>query len=196
MNITKIIREELLCKVLKDQYQERFNLWVNQTALVVAAEKLKKDGGLSKVLLATAKSFPKSDVSLRTESEVTVSSYNRFNTLKVTNDYAKNINNVIFKFVYSFESKEQFVIISDCSIERNLIINNEMEKGEELFNEINLCKRNLTAVLNAVRTSKQLEEMTSVFKPFMPLPKPKTNLIPLDAVFALNLLKSPSLKNN
>jgi hypothetical protein len=190
MNITKPMREDLLYKVLKDQFQEEFDQWTLQTALVVTKEKLKKDGGASEVLLSTLKSFSKSDVSLRTESQISVDGYNRFNTPRVINSYSKH-DISIFRLLYIFEAKTQFVVVCDCSIAENIAIKNEMFKGKELIKKINLCKANLTSVLDACRTRKQLEQLTSLFIPFMPLPKTKTNLIPLEAVAALNLLKSP-----
>ena len=53
---------------------------------------------------------------------------------------------------------------------------------------------NLNAVLNSVKTVKKLQELTSVFNPFIPTNSACTALLPAEAILKINELKSPKTK--
>lgn len=53
---------------------------------------------------------------------------------------------------------------------------------------------NLIAVLNSVKTVKKLQELTSVFNPFIPTNSACTALLPAEAILKINELKSPKTK--
>jgi len=191
MNLNKEIRSQLFESVMRDQFKDEMAA-IDQTIKEKCDKYLsKKDNGFSAAVMK-----------LKNEME-TIGSVTGTQNFNLYGKWEAG-----YKVMCPFKDHEVVSIQRNVDLSRTYVcayahigtsgikehLEVEIEKAKNIIFEAREVSRNIRDVLLSVRTINQLEKITKIFTPFIPKPKVKANMVPLEAITALNKLKSPKTK--
>lgn len=180
MNLNKTIKTNLIKDVIHDQFDDEIN-----------SIKFKVSDKVSKHLQAKYGEFSSKALHLAKQHNLTgvlpchQSAYLDCSVKVYINEASLTLLDGITEIDFTL------VNVSRPFVNRDLI-SDEIEEAKALAIKIQNVERDLQAVLSVVKTVKKLQELTSVFDPFLPKQEGKgMQLIPAEQLLRVNELKTP-----
>lgn len=198
--IKKSIKHDMVNSVLKDQFNQEVKDLKERISTQATTDADLKDNGLTNQLfdvLFVHQINPSINPHFNTSSTIEIE---EIKMEYVAINEACNLNTrypgELFKLRLHRITTNKSYIVSRFkhvpSIPRTPQMLLLQEEAADLFLKIRNTKSELLDVIYACRTVAKLQELTSVFDPFIPVFEPKdTALLPIASIASINKLKSP-----
>lgn len=192
MNLTIALRNELMVSVLRDQMSGEFKKLEGKFKQEVNRLADKENDGLyvitSKVISDAGKNPSDFLHCKRTGSLDSASKALFTHETGRTKNYMFNLNT---KVTINNPHLTASYWDGPVKLEPDEKAKSLLTQIAEFYLNARELRNDLSAVLNSVRTVKNLQDLTSVFNPFIPANSACTALLPADVILKINELKSP-----